>query len=299
VSAGVVRAAGRRGNRIRQNGRVSDALIHFVFFVTCVAMLYPFWHTVVGSFLKYEEYFDKTVYLWSSDPTLEAYRVVLRNGLIRAPMYNTILITVVGTVYSLSVTAFVAYGLSKRFPGRTVIMSLIVFTMFFKGGLIPDYVLYKQLGLLNNRLVFLLPATINTFNLIVLKTSFAAFPVEMEEAARMDGSNEFGVFFRMVLPLSIPMLVTIGLFFAVHYWNTFFPSLFFVTKPHLRTLQDYLYRIIKTQDAEDLGMYISRTVSMESVRMANIVLVIAPIVLVYPVLQRYFVKGAMIGAIKG
>ena len=289
----------RQANRIRQNGLVSDLLIHSVFVLTSVVMIYPFWHTIVGSFLKYEEYFRKTVYLWSSEPTLEAYRVVLRTGLIRSPMYNTMLITAVGTIYSLFVTAFVAYGLSKKFPGKTLIMSLIVFTMFFRGGIIPDYVLYRHLGLLNNRLVFILPATINTFNLIVLKTSFGAFPVEMEEAARIDGSNEFGVFFRMVLPLSIPMLVTIGLFFAVAYWNTFFPSLFFVTRPELRTLQDYLYRIIKTQDAEDLGMYISRTVSMESVRMANIVLVIAPIVLLYPVLQRYFVKGAMIGAVKG
>jgi putative aldouronate transport system permease protein len=239
------------------------------------------------------------VYLWSSDPTLEAYRVVLRTRMIMAPMYNTVLITIVGTIFSLFTTSFVAYGLSRRFPGKALIMSAIIFTMFFRGGLIPDYVLFKQLGLLNNRLVYILPAAINTFNLIILKTSFAAFPVEIEEAARLDGSRDFGIYFRMVLPLSIPMLVTIGLFYSVAFWNTFFPSLFFVRSQELRTLQDYLYRIIKTQDAEDLGMYISRTVSMESVRMATIVLVIAPIVAVYPILQRYFVKGAMIGAIKG
>ncbi len=289
----------RRRNSIRQNPIASDILIHLVFIVICVVMIYPFWHTIVGSVLKYAEYFSKTVYLWSGDPTLEAYRVILRTGLIVNPMYNTILITVVGTIFSLFVTSFVAYGLSKKFPGKTVIMSMIVFTMFFKGGLIPDYVLYKQLGLLNNRLVYILPAAINTFNLIILKTSFGSFPAEIEEAARIDGGRDYSIYFRIVLPLSVPMLVTVGLFFAVHYWNTFFPSLFFIRSEELRTLQDYLYRIIKTQDAEDVGMYISRTVSMETFRMANIVLVIAPIVSVYPILQRYFVKGAMIGAIKG
>lgn len=289
----------RRKNTIANGGKGSMMLIHVFFILMCVLMLYPFWHTIIGSLLRYDEYFSKTVFLWAANPTLEAYRVILGTGLITAPMINTIFITVLGTFLSLFVTAFVAYGLSKEFPGKTLIMSLIVFTMFFKGGIIPNYILYKQMGLINNRAVLILPVLINTFNLIVLKTQFSGFPAELEEAARIDGCKEYGIFLRIVLPLSVPMLITIGLFYAVSYWNTFFPSLFYITKDSLRTLQDYLYRIVKTQNAEDLGMYVSRTVSLESVRMAAIVMVIAPIIVVYPFLQRYFVKGAMVGAIKG
>ncbi len=286
-------------NAIKSGNTVSTVVIHAFFILVCVVMIYPFWHTIIGSLLKYDEYFGKAVFLWTTAPTLEAYRVILNTGLITAPMSNTIAITLVGTALSLFVTAFVAYGLSKDFPGKSLIMALIVFTMFFKGGIIPNYILYKQLGLTNTRAVLILPALINTFNLIILKTQFTGFPAELEEAARIDGCKEFGIFLRIVIPLSIPMLITIGLFYAVSYWNTFFPSLFYITKNHLRTLQDYLYRIIKTQNAEDLGMYVSRTVSLESVRMAAIVMAIIPIVVVYPFLQRYFVKGAMVGAIKG
>ena len=292
-------AQSKRGNVIKSGGRLSGVLIHLFFIFLCIVMIYPFWHTIVGSMMKYGEYFSKTVFLWSSDPTLEAYRVILNTGLIKNPMVNTVMITAAGTAASLFVTAFVAYGLSKSFPGKSLVMSLIIFTMFFRGGIIPNYILYKQMGLIDNRLVLILPTLINTFNLIILKTQFSGFPLEIEEAARIDGCREYGIFLRIVLPLSIPMLVTIGLFYAVAYWNTFFPSLFYMTKDHLRTLQDYLYRIVKTQNAEDLGMYVSRTVSLESVRMANVVMVIAPIILVYPFLQRYFVKGAMVGAIKG
>jgi putative aldouronate transport system permease protein len=155
------------------------------------------------------------------------------------------------------------------------------------------------MGLLDNYLVFILPATVNAFNLIILRTHYINFPVEIEEAARIDGCQDFGIFIRIVLPLSVPMLITIGLFYAVSYWNTFFRSMFFITKDQMRMLQDYLYRILKAQDAEDLGMYVSSTVSLETVRMGNIVMSILPIIIAYPMLQKYFVKGAMVGAVKG
>lgn len=278
---------------------ISTVLIHFLFIFLSIIMLYPFWYTLVGSFMGYKEYFEKVVFLWPSKPTLEAYKLTFKTGLINNPMRTTIFITVVGTAYSLFVTSFVAYGLSKRFPGSKFIMSFIVFTMFFSGGLIPTYILYRNLGLINNILVYILPMSINTFNLIVLRTNYAGFPVELEEAALIDGYNEFGIYFKIVLPLSKTILATIGLFYAVSYWNTFFTSLFYVSDAKMRTLQDYLYRIIKVTEAEDLGMYTSKTVSFQTVKMANIIIVIAPIVLVYPFLQKYFVKGVMIGAVKG
>jgi putative aldouronate transport system permease protein len=249
--------------------------------------------------MRYEEYFAKTLFLWPSSPTLEAYRLVLRTGLIFGPMKTNMIITSFGTVYSLIFTAFCAYGLSKKFPGSRIIMLMIVFTMFFSGGLIPQYILYRRLGLINNILVYMLPMSINTFNFIVMRTSFQSFVPEIEEAARIDGCNAFSIFFRIVLPLSGPMLATIGLFYAVSYWNTFFTSVFFITDNNLRTLSDFLYRIIRATEAEDLGLYVSKTVSMASVKMATTMLVILPILIIYPLLQKYFVKGATIGAVKG
>jgi len=176
---------------------------------------------------------------------------------------------------------------------------MIVFTMFFSGGLIPQYVLYRRLGLLNNILVYILPSSINTFNLIVTRTYFQGFLPDIEEAARIDGCNAFSIFFKIVLPLSGPMLATIGLFYAVSYWNMFFTSVFFITNNNLRTLSDFLYRIVRATEAEDLGYYVSKVVSISSVKMATTMLVILPILIVYPMLQKYFVKGATIGAVKG
>lgn len=287
-------------NKIRNRYEwIADTLIHALFILICIIMLYPFLHVIMGSFMKYDEYFAKYIFVWVDDPTLDAYRIVLEGGKFTQALQNNIAITVVGTIVSLFVTAVVAYGLAKQFPGRKIMMTLIVMTMFFSGGIIPQYIMFRQLGLLNNFLVFILPAAINTYNLIILRTQFQTFPQELEEAARIDGCNEFTIFLRIVLPLSIPMLVTIALFYAVAHWNVFFKSMFYITKDHMRSLQDYLYRIIKAEDAEDLGMYISTTVSLETVRMANIVMSILPIIIVYPLLQKYFVKGAMVGAVKG
>lgn len=287
-------------NKIRTKYEwIGSSLIHLLFIAICVLMLYPFLHVIMGSFMKYQEYFNKYLFVWVDDPTLDAYRIVLNGGKFTQALKNTIFITVCGTAISMVLTSVVAYGLSKSFPGRNIIMTMIVITMFFSGGIIPQFIMFRQMGLINNYLVYLLPAAIQTYNLIILRTHFQSFPQELEEAARIDGCTDFGIFFKIVLPLSIPMLVTIALFYAVSHWNVFFKSVFYITKEEMRSLQDYLNRIIKAQDAEDLGMYISTTVSLETVRMSNIVLSILPIIAVYPFLQRYFVKGAMVGAVKG
>ena len=287
-------------NKIREkNAWIADVAIHVIFVLVCIVTLYPFWHVIMGSFMQYEEYYAKSLFLWVNHPTLDAYAIVFKNGKFIPALLNTIGITLVGTVWSLFFTALAAYGMSKEFPGRRLVMVLIVMTMFFDGGIIPQYIMYRQIRLLNNYLVYLLPATINTYNFVILRTNFRNFPQEVEEAARIDGCSDFKIFLKIVLPLTVPMLITISLFYAVAYWNTFFKSVFFITKDNMRTLQDYLYRIINAQDAEDLGMYVSNTVSMETVRMANIVMAILPIIIVYPVLQKYFVKGAMVGAVKG
>lgn len=290
----------KHSNKIRtRNEWIADFLIHALFIAISILMLYPFIHVIMGSFMQYDEYFSKYLYLWVDHPTLDAYRIVLKGGKFTQALKNTIGITVFGTAFSMLCTSVVAYGLSKEFPGRKIMTTMIVITMFFSGGIIPQFIMFRQLGLINNYLVYILPAAINTYNLVILRTHFQSFPMELEEAARIDGCSDMGIFFKIVLPLSIPMLVTIALFYAVAHWNVFFKSVFYITKDGMRSLQDYLNRIIKAEDAEDLGMYISSTVSLETVRMANIVMSILPIIIVYPFLQKYFVKGAMVGAVKG
>lgn len=282
-----------------RSGRIFPVLNYGLFFCVNLIMLYPFWHTLVGSVVEYKEYLETSVFLFPKTFTLESYRLIFRAGVIFAPMVNTILVTLIGTLFSLTVTAFTAYALSKRFVGSKVIMYFIVFTMFFHGGLIPNYILYRKLGLINNFWVLILPAVISNYNLIVMRTHFSGFPKELEDAAKIDGCRELGTFVRIVLPLSKEILATIGLFFAVSYWNTFFPSLFFITDPARKSLQDYLYRIVSASDPQELGLYQSVRVFVGSVKMAAIILVITPILLVYPFVQKYFVKGAMVGAVKG
>ena len=279
----------------------------YVFFVGLIfVMLYPFWHTLMGSLMSYREYLERTVLIWVSDPTIKNYVHIFTNGDIFSPMRVTIMITVIGTVTSVMFTAYAAYGLSKKFPGSYIIMILIVITMFINPGLIPRYMVMKELGLLNTYLVYLLPfpALCNTFNLIVMRTYFGAFSHEVEESALMDGCSHFGVFLRIVLPLSKPILATIGLFYAVQFWNTFFQSLFFVTDVNRQTLQHYLFRIVKafrredeSQAAQEFGD--EEGLTLQTITLANVMVTVIPIIIVYPFLQKYFVKGVMIGSVKG
>jgi ABC-type glycerol-3-phosphate transport system permease component len=275
------------------------------FVVLAFSMLYPFWHTMMGSIMPYSEYLRKSFLIWTTSPTLENYQHILEQGDIFSPMRVTVFITIVGTLSSLLFTAYAAYGLSKRFPGSVLIMVLIVITMFVNPGLIPRYLVMKKLGLLNSYLVYLLPfpALCNTFNLIIMRTYFGAFSREVEESALMDGCSHFGVFFRIVLPLSKPILATIALFYAVQFWNTFFQSLFFVTDPDKQTLQHYLYAIVRDQldqreleAGADLG---GQKMYLQTLKLANVMVTVIPIIVVYPFLQKYFVKGIMIGSIKG
>jgi len=279
----------RRGNGAR-------IIIYLFFVVLMVVMLYPFWHTFMASFMTPTEYNRKTIFLYVDNPTLINYRSIFGDGAIWRPMFNTAFITILGVICSLSFTAWISYGMSKKFKGSFVIMQLIVLTMIIDPGLIPQYLLYKDLSLINSYWVYVLPALTYPFYIIIMRANFMSMPSELEDASRIDGCNEFGHFFRIALPLSKPMLATIGLFVAVAFWNTLFPSLFFVTRDSHKTLQDFLYRIVTDEFSQDFS---SELYFSETVKMANIVLTTLPIVLLYPFVQRYFIKGMMIGSIKG
>ena len=280
----------------RRKTDLFSLFIIMFFCIVIVVMMFPFWHTLMGSFMGQAEYYSKLLYLWPSHPTLENYAKALGDSSVWRAMINTVSITVGGTLASLCFTSFISYGLSKKFLGSKIIMQLIVLTMIINPGLIPNYLLLRKLHLINTYWVYILPALAYPFFIIIMRTYFLSLPTELEDASRIDGCNEFGHFFRIALPIAKPILATVGLFVAVNFWNTFSPSLFYISDESKKTLQEFLYRIV----TEDVSEYFAEDVYFtDTVKMANIIIATLPILVVYPFVQKYFVKGLMIGAIKG
>ncbi|MFC3802539.1 carbohydrate ABC transporter permease [Cohnella sp. GCM10012308] len=215
----------------------------------------------------------------------------------------SVIVTSVGTLLSILVTAITAYPLSKReLPGISAIMVLFVFTMLFNGGLIPNYLLIRELHLINSLWSLILPAMISVFNMLVIKSYYEGLPEALEESARIDGARSYTILFRIILPLSMPVLATIALFYAVGFWNDYFSPMLYISDPALKTLQLHLRDVVMENDtanainrsADDL-----MNMSPESIRAATVVASTVPILLVYPFLQKYFIKGVLIGSVKG
>jgi putative aldouronate transport system permease protein len=274
-----------------------------IIFVT----LFPFWYALVGSFNHGADYMRGGVMLWPRQFTLANYRVVLRERQIVDAYQVTIARTALGTLAHIVFTGVFAYGFSRPYlKGRKVYATIGIITMFFSGGLIPIYLLYRSLGLLNNFLVFILPGMFNFWNVLIFQTFFREIPISINESAKMDGANEYTIFFRLIIPVSKPVFAAIALFVAVWHWNTFFDAMVFTTSRSLQPLQLYLMRIIRTREAA--ANIASRAAEMmetqfevnsTTIQLATIVVTALPIIALYPFLQKYFVKGLLIGSIKG
>jgi ABC-type glycerol-3-phosphate transport system permease component len=254
------------------------------------------------------EFFARSLILWPRRFYLQSYRYIFSEGSeIFTSFMVTVLLTIVGSLYSMLVTTSLAYGLSKRaLPGRRWLILIVTVTMFFTGGLIPYYLLIRSLGMMDRFIVLFIPSAVNTWNFLVIKSFFGQLPPEMEESALLDGASELRVFARIVLPLSLPVLATFTLFYAVSYWNTWWPTTLFIQKKSLFTLQ-YVLRgmivenkrpVVMDAKARQSGM-LTEQLFDEGIKMATVIVATAPILFVYPFLQKYFVKGVMIGAVKG
>ena len=235
--------------------------------------------------------------------SLDAYRLVLQNPMIAIGYRNTLLYVVGGTLLNMTLTCLGAYALSRRnVMFATPVMIMIVFTLFFSGGLIPTYLLVGQtLQMADTPWALIVPTAVNTINLIILKTAFESVPVSLEEAARMDGANDFTILFRVVLPLSLPALAVVVLFYAVGHWNSYFPALVYLHSRDLYPLQLVLREILITSNVESMTTAVASGDTFQvgqTIKYATIVVATVPILVIYPFLQRYFVKGALIGAIK-
>jgi putative aldouronate transport system permease protein len=280
-------------------------LFNYLFLVLlCVVMLYPFWHTLVASLMSFAEYTNTRFLLFPKRPTLQAYKQIMETGLIFRPFLNTVAMTVVHTVTSVFCTAYVAYGMSKKYPGHKLVMGLVIVTMYFSAGLIPTYILFRQLGLVNSYLVYIVPSLISVWNLIIFRAVFIDFDQNLIEAAKIDGYSEYRIFLKIVMPLSMATIAALSLFTAVGMWNNLFTSLFFVSDAKKKLLQEYLYRLVNqstlnsTNTVESVE-YAGGSVPKETIRLANTMVSVLPIILVYPFVQKHFTKGVMIGAVKG
>ncbi|CAG7645411.1 carbohydrate ABC transporter permease [Paenibacillus allorhizosphaerae] len=281
------------------------ALVVF-FSVFSAAMLYPFVHELAVSFSTPVEAIRPGLHIFPLEWSLEAYKTVFVSSQIWIGFGNTIFRTVVGTLLSLIFMSMVAYPLSKKYlPHRTFYTMLIVFTMFFQGGLIPTYLLIKQLGLINSHWVYVLapPFLISTFSMLILRNFFMQIPSELEDSAKMDGASDIRVLVSLILPLSKPILATVGLWSAVNHWNAWFDGLLYIQDPAKMVLQIYLRRLVVENQTQEMQALLDQpgvqNMIPETIKAATLMVATIPILIVYPFLQKYFVKGIFVGSLKG
>lgn len=276
-----------------------DYMIYAVMILICILFIAPFIYVTSISLTDPDVYVPFKLYLFPEKASLDTYRYILSNPSFVSSLKNTVFVTVIGTVLDLIVTYTFAYVLTKKdMPFHGMFMGMVVFTLMFNAGIIPNFLMVKSLHLMNNRWALILPVLTNAWSLIVAKSFIESIPGEIEESARMDGCNDIDIFLRMILPLSKASIATLTLFFAVSHWNTYFNALIYLTDSTKRTLQVYVKSLLIDASTSGVGVDVMNMPS-ETVRMATVILAMLPILIVYPFLQKYFVKGVMVGSVKG
>ncbi|MCE5170786.1 carbohydrate ABC transporter permease [Paenibacillus profundus] len=269
----------------------------------CLVTLYPFVYVLFASLSDPSWLVQQRGLIWFPHGlTWDAYRLVFENPMITSGYLNTLFIVVVGTFVNVFMTALGAYGLSRQnVMWKNPIMFFIVFTMFFSGGLIPSYLLVTGLGMLDSLWALIVPGAVSAFNLIIMRTAFQGIPISLEESAKLDGANDFTVLVRIILPLSLPVIAVMILFYGVGHWNSWFGALIYLRDRELYPLQLVLREILITNSTDSMLTGAGAADKMpigETIKYATIIVATVPILLLYPFLQKYFVKGVMIGAIK-
>ncbi|CAM3381675.1 carbohydrate ABC transporter permease [Marinicrinis lubricantis] len=284
--------------------RLFDITNYTLLTIIGLVTLLPFVHVVAGSFTTVQELAQKPFVLIPTDWSLDAYRYIFSTNTIFRSLIVSIGITLVGTAFSMLLTCLMAYGLSRRdIDGRNFIMFLVVFTMLFTGGMIPTFIVVKTLGLIDSYWALIIPSSISAFNMIILRNFFQNLPEGLEESAKIDGCNDFGILFRIVIPLSMPAIATISLFYAVTYWNSYMSAILYLNDSAKWPIQILLRQIVIMASgiSVDSSGFSDDYVPPpeQTVKMATIVVATVPVLCVYPFLQKYFAKGALLGSIKG
>ena len=297
---------GRSRQKVRQSkvDCIVTILIYIILVIIGLMTLFPFMDVVFNSLTSSKELVEnaKAVIAIPKHPTLENYKYVLSGNSIFRAYGVTVFRTVVGTLLNLVITVMTAYPLSNKFlPGRNVLMQIFFFTMIFSGGMIPTYLVVKTFKLSNTIWALIIPSLLNVYNMIIMRTFFEGISEELEDAARIDGCSEWKTLLKIVLPVSKPTLASIALFYAVWHWNSFFDVVLYITDRKLWPLQTLLREVVLTMSMAELNAQMADVAAppSSSVIAATVMVSTVPILAVYPFLQKYFVKGVMVGAVKG
>ena len=277
-----------------------DVIICTILVIYAALIIFPFWNAFVISISTEEAYLHSTLLLWPTQLDLTSYQHVFADNNLWSGFGITMILLVGGTLYQLFFTVITGYALSrKKWTGKNFVMNMILVTMFFGGGMIPYYYLIRDLGMMNTIWVMIIPGAIDTFNMLLMRNYFASLPAEMEESAKIDGANDIIIFAKIFLPLSLPMLATVGLFFAVGNWNSWYNAMLFIPDERKIWPLQMVLRTMISKVSSTIENPEAREGFTEGLTMASIFFTIVPMMCFYPFLQRFFVKGIVVGAIKG
>lgn len=275
-----------------------------LFVIIALLMVFPLWNVIVISLTDYQDYVANPLMIFPKEITMEAYDYIFANDDLLTSLRITVTVTLTGTLGSMLFSVAGAYALSKKkMPGRNLFLTLILITMFFNGGIVPNFLLIKDIGLYDTIGAMIFPTMINTWYLIIMKNYFTGLPEALEESARIDGANDITILLRIILPISMPIIATFTLFYGVDRWNEWWNAMMYINDTRKYPLQLILRNLIvknfssasmATAYAQDSAQFVAK----ENIKMATAVVAIVPITVVYPFLQKYFAKGVMVGAIK-
>lgn len=285
--------------------QIGMCIVYFICIMAGVLTMLPFLYLIAGSFATEKELVERAFFIIPRTFSLNAYKYIIADGSIFRGILNSCFIMIVGTFVNMLFTTTLAYPLSKSWlKGRDVVLNVIIITMLFSGGMIPNYLVVKSLNLLDSYWALIFPGAINAFNLIIIKNFFQEIPLELEEAAKIDGCSDIGIFAKIILPLSKPALASVGLFYAVSHWNDFFNSLIYLNSNEKFPVQIILRQIVllaqgANADGSSIDFGLGGAPPEQAVKMAATIVAIIPILCVYPFVQKYFEQGVMVGAVKG
>lgn len=288
----------------RKNISLFSIFNYSFFVIVALLMVFPLWNVIVISLTDYQDYVANPLMIFPKEITMEAYDYIFANDDLLTSLKVTVTVTLTGTLGSMLCSVAGAYALSKKkMPGRNLFLTLILITMFFNGGIVPNFLLIKDIGLYDTIGAMVFPTMINTWYLIIMKNYFTGLPEALEESARIDGANDITILLRIILPISMPIIATFTLFYGVDRWNEWWNAMMYINDTRKYPLQLLLRNLIvknfssasmATAYAQDSAQFVAK----ENIKMATAVVAIVPITVVYPFLQKYFAKGVMVGAIK-
>lgn len=284
-----------------RSDKIFSIVVYIVLTIFGLTIILPFLNLLATSLSDQVAVSNGSVAFWPKRFTLSAYQFVIENRQFWNGLGNSLFITVVGTILAMVVTTLTAYPLSlPKFRARKTFLVIFIIVMLFNGGLIPTYLLINQIGLRNNRWALILPCLISTYNMLLVKNYFETLPEAIYESAKIDGATELQIFLKITLPLSLPTLATVALFYAVGFWNAYFNGMLYISTPDKMPLQTYLQTLLNMAyiPAHELPPEIAESLSTESIRAATIFSATLPILVLYPLLQKYFVKGLVLGSDK-